>query len=78
MLGALVSGAGHVFHGFALRGALYAFLFLLAVAGVLLRSGVFRAPYGEVPLLLKLAPVLLFLIPLHLLTLRGLYRRQNE
>ncbi|WP_434389388.1 hypothetical protein [Melittangium boletus] len=78
VLGALVSGAGHVFHGFALRGALYAFLFLLAVAGVLLRSGVFRAPYGEVPLVFKLAPVLLFLIPLHLLTLRGLYRRQNE
>ena len=29
-------------------------------------------------LYLKLAPLLLLLIPLHLLTLRGLYRRQNE
>ncbi len=76
--GALVSGAGHLFHGLAVRGALYAFLFLLAVSGVLLRSGVLRAPYGEVPLYLKLAPLLLLLIPLHLLTLRGLYRRQNE
>jgi hypothetical protein len=44
----------------------------------MLRSGVLRAPYGEVPLYLKLAPLLLLLIPLHLLTLRGLYRRQNE
>ncbi|ATB32512.1 hypothetical protein MEBOL_005992 [Melittangium boletus DSM 14713] len=78
ILGVLVSGAGHVFHGLAVRGALYAFFFLLAVAGVLLRSGVLRSPYGEAPLYLKLAPVLLFLIPLHLLTLRGLYRRQNE
>jgi tetratricopeptide (TPR) repeat protein len=76
--GALVSGAGHLFHGLAVRGALYAFFFLLAVSGVLLRSGVLRSPYGEVPLYLKLAPLLLLLIPLHLLTLRGLYRRQNE
>ncbi|WNG46330.1 hypothetical protein F0U60_21055 [Archangium minus] len=78
VFGALVSGAGHVFQGLPVRGAIYAFLFLFAVAGVLLRSGVLRAPYGEVPLYLKLAPLLLLLIPLHLLTLRGLYRRQNE
>ena len=78
VLGALVSGAGHVFHGFALRGALYAFFFLLAAAGLLLRAGVLRAPYGDLPLAFKLAPLLLFLIPLHLLTLRGLYRSQNE
>jgi tetratricopeptide (TPR) repeat protein len=76
--GALVSGAGHLFQGLAVRGSIYAFLFLLAVAGVLLRSGVLRSPYGEAPMYLKLAPLLLFLIPLHLLTLRGLYRRQNE
>ncbi|PTL82376.1 tetratricopeptide repeat protein [Vitiosangium sp. GDMCC 1.1324] len=76
--GALVSGAGHLFHGLAVRGAIYAFFFLFAVSGVLLRSGVLRSPYGEAPLYLKLAPLLLLLIPLHLLTLRGLYRRQNE
>lgn len=78
VFGALVSGAGHLFHGLPVRGALYAFLFLLSVSGVLLRSGVLRAPYGEAPLYLKLAPLLLLLIPLHLLTLAGLYRRQNE
>jgi tetratricopeptide (TPR) repeat protein len=76
--GALVSGAGHLFQGLTVRGTLYAFFFLFAVSGVLLRSGVLRAPYGEVPVYLKLAPLLLLLIPLHLLTLRGLYRRQNE
>jgi hypothetical protein len=78
VFGGLVSGAGHLFHGLAVRGALYAFLFLFTVAGLLLRSGVLRAPYGDVPLPLKLAPLLLILIPLHLLSLRGLYRRQNE
>ena len=77
-VGALVSGAGHLFQGLPVRGTLYAFFFLFAVSGVLLRSGVLRAPYGEAPLYLKLAPLLLLLIPLHLLTLRGLYRRQNE
>ena len=73
-----MSGAGHLFQGLPVRGTLYAFFFLFAVSGVLLRSGVLRAPYGEAPLYLKLAPLLLLLIPLHLLTLRGLYRRQNE
>jgi len=78
VFGGLVSGAGHLFNGLAVRGTLYAFLFLFAVAGLLLRSGVLRSPYGDVPLYLKLAPLLLLLIPLHLLSLRGLYRRQNE
>jgi tetratricopeptide (TPR) repeat protein len=78
VLGALISGAGHLFAGLPVRGALYAFLFLFAVAGVFVRNGVVRAPYGEVPLYLKLIPLLLLLIPLHLLTLRGLFRRQQE
>jgi tetratricopeptide (TPR) repeat protein len=77
VLGGLVSGAGHLFAGWPVRGALHAFLFLFAVSGVLLRSGVLRAPYGELPLYLKLVPLLLLLIPLYLLSLRGLYRRQN-
>jgi tetratricopeptide (TPR) repeat protein len=77
-LGALVSGAGHLFTGLPLRGALYAFLFLLAVCGVLFHRGVLRVPYGELPVYLKLVPLALLLIPLHLLTLRGLYRRQSD
>ncbi|WP_084737109.1 tetratricopeptide repeat protein [Cystobacter ferrugineus] len=78
VFGALVSGAGHLFNGLTVRGTLYAFLFLFGVAGLALRSGVLRSPYGEVPLYLKLAPLLILLIPIHLLSLRGLYRHQNE
>jgi hypothetical protein len=77
-MGALVSGAGHLFAGLPVRGIIYAFLFLFAVAAIFLRHGVLRAPYGELPLYLKLIPVFVLLLPLHLLTLRGLYRRQQE
>ncbi|HYH98967.1 hypothetical protein [Hyalangium sp.] len=77
-LGALVSGAGHVFSGLPIRGAVYTFLFLLALAAVLLRDGVFRAPYGEAPVYLKLLPVALLILPLYLLSLRGLRKRQAE
>ncbi len=78
VMGALVSGAGHLFAGLPVRGILYAFLFLFAVSAIFLRHGVLRAPYGELPLYLKLIPVFVLLLPLHLLTLRGLYRRQQE
>ncbi len=78
VMGALVSGAGHLFAGLPVRGIIYAFLFLFAVAAIFLRHGVLRAPYGELPLYLKLIPVFVLLLPLHLLTLRGLYRRQQE
>jgi tetratricopeptide (TPR) repeat protein len=77
-LGALVSGAGHIFSGLPIRGALYNFLFLLALSAVLLRDGVLRAPYGEAPVYLKLVPAVLLILPLYLLTLRGLRKRQAE
>jgi tetratricopeptide (TPR) repeat protein len=77
-LGAVVSGAGHLFSGLPIRGALYSFLFLLSLAAVALRDGVLRAPYGEAPLYLKLVPAVLLLIPLYFLTLRGLRKRQAE
>jgi tetratricopeptide (TPR) repeat protein len=77
-LGAVVSGAGHVFSGLPIRGAIYSFLFLMALSAFVLRDGVLRAPYGEAPLYLKLVPALLLLLPLYLLTLRGLRKRQSE
>ncbi|MBN1208572.1 MAG: hypothetical protein JXB05_27175 [Myxococcaceae bacterium] len=77
-LGALLSGAGHLFAGLPVRGALYSFLFLLSLAAVVLRDGVLRAPYGEAPLYLKLLPIGLLLLPLYLLSLRGLRKRQTE
>jgi hypothetical protein len=76
-LSALVSGAGHVFAGLPLRGALYAFLFLFGVGAVVFHGGVLRVPYGEVPGWLKLTFAGLLLLPVYTLTLRGLYKRQN-
>jgi tetratricopeptide (TPR) repeat protein len=77
-LGAVVSGAGHIFSGLPIRGAVYIFLFLMALSAVVLRDGVLQAPYGEAPLYLKLAPVALLILPLYLLSLRGLRKRQTE
>jgi tetratricopeptide (TPR) repeat protein len=77
-LGAVVSGAGHIFSGLPIRGALYSFLFLLSLSAVVLRDGVLRAPYGEAPVYLKLVPVALLILPLYLLSLRGLRKRQAE
>lgn len=76
-LSALVAGAGHVFAGLPLRGALYAFLFLFGVGAVVFHGGVLRVPYGEVPGWLKLTFAGLLLLPVYTLTLRGLYKRQN-
>ncbi len=78
-LGAVLSGAGHVASGVPVRGALYAFGFLFALAAVLLHQGLVRGPYGEAPLYLKLAPAVLLLLSVHVLSLRGLRRlRQGE
>jgi hypothetical protein len=76
-LSAVVSGAGHVFSGLPLRGALYTFLFLFGVGAVVFHDGVMRVPYGEVPTYLKLTFAGLLLLPVYTLTLRGLYKRQN-
>jgi tetratricopeptide (TPR) repeat protein len=75
LLGAVFSGLGHVFGGWPVRGALYAFLFVVCVSGVLLRHGVLRTPYFAVPTTLKLVPALLTLGLVYLLSLRGLRRR---
>jgi hypothetical protein len=76
-LGAVWSGMGHVFSGAPVRGALYGFLFVLAVVAVALRRGVLRAPYEPLPALVWLVPVGLFLVSLYVLSLRGLRRRQG-
>jgi tetratricopeptide (TPR) repeat protein len=77
-LGAVVSGAGHLFSGAPVRGAVYSFLFLLSLAVVVLRNGLLKAPYGDAPVYLKLVPVVVVLLPLYLLSLRGLRKRQTE
>ncbi|MCK8500342.1 tetratricopeptide repeat protein [Myxococcus fulvus] len=78
-VGALLSGAGHVFSGSTVRGAMYAFLFLFALAASLLYRGLVRAPYADAPLYLKLVPAVLLLVGIHLMSLRGLVRlRRGE
>jgi hypothetical protein len=49
VLAALWSGTGHVFAGFPVRGAIYAFLFVTAVTGTFLRLGLLRGPYDAIP-----------------------------
>ena len=73
ILGVLWSGMGHVFSGAPVRGAIYGFLFVLAITGAVLRAGVMRAPFEGLPAGVRLVPLaLIFLVvyPLSLLRLR--------
>jgi hypothetical protein len=78
VLGLVVGGAGHLFVGRPVRGALYAFVFLFALFGLLARHGVLRAPWADVPLAVRLVPVGLVLLVLYVLSLRGLLRRASR
>lgn len=78
VFGSLCSGAGHIFSGTPVRGALYAFLFLFLGFNFVFRSGVLRAPFGSAPELLRLVPLLIAFLLVYGLTLRGLYKRQTE
>ncbi|MDP3156394.1 MAG: hypothetical protein Q8N23_27205 [Archangium sp.] len=73
LLGVLWSGMGHVFSGAPVRGAVYGYLFVLAIIGVVLRAGVVRPPFEGIPMGVRLVPlVVIFLIvyPMSLLRLR--------
>ncbi len=77
LFGLLCSGAGHLYSGLPVRGALYAFVFLFVVAMFFFRHGVLRAPYGDAPMWLRLFPLGLLFLLVFGLSLRGLYRRQS-
>jgi tetratricopeptide (TPR) repeat protein len=77
ILGAVCAGLGHVFSGWPLRGAVFAFMFLGAVVFAVLRQGVLRPPYDAVPGFIKLLPLLTVAGLVYLLSLRGLRRRQG-
>jgi tetratricopeptide (TPR) repeat protein len=77
LFGLLCSGAGHIFTGLPLRGAVYAFLFLFAIVMFFFRAGVMRSPYGDLPLAIRLVPLAVIFFSVYLLSLRGLYKRQN-
>lgn len=76
-LGLFCSGAGHLYLGLPVRGAAYVCLFALSAALFLFRQGLLRSAYGELPLFLRLFPPALLLLLVHLLSLRGLYKRQS-
>lgn len=76
--GLLLSGAGHIFRGLTIRGAIYAFLFLFIVMNFFFRSGVLRAPFGSAPELFRLVPLGLGFALIYALTLRGLYKREED
>jgi hypothetical protein len=75
-LGSLLGGAGHLLSGLPLRGALHAFAFCFLLLGALGPHGLVRVPYGELAGALKAVPLLLVLLPLHVLSIRALRRRQ--
>lgn len=78
LLGLICSGAGHLFRGLPIHGAIYAFLFLFIVFSGFARYGMMRVPYGTTPVLLRLLPLGLAFLCVYLLSLRGLYRRRSE
>lgn len=77
LFGLMCSGAGHVFSGLPVRGALYAFLFLFTLFNIFFRQGVIRYPYAAEPLFTRLTPLGIVLIGVYLLSLRGLYKLQS-
>ena len=77
LFGLLCSGAGHVFSGLPVRGAIHAFIFLFTLSTIVFRQGVVRYPYGTEPLFMRLTPLGIALIAVYLLSLRGLYKQQS-
>lgn len=77
-LGLICSGAGHLFAGLPIRGALYAFCFLYLASLFLMGRGLLRTTYGDVPLILRLLPLGILQVGVYALSLRGLYKRQSQ
>ncbi len=76
LMGILCSGAGHLSAGLPMRGVLFVFGFAFFVALAVLRDGVLRAPYGELPVWARVVPAVLALAVVYLLSLRSLRRTQ--
>jgi hypothetical protein len=72
ILGIFCSGAGHLFSGEPLRGALFALWSLFLVALVVFRDGVLRSPWDGLPVWLWLVPVGLALALTWVLSLNSL------
>ncbi len=77
ILGVLWSGMGHVFSGDPVRGSLYGFFFVLAITGVVLRSGVVRPPFEGAPMFVRVLPLVVIFLAVYPLSLLRLRRRQS-
>lgn len=77
ILGVLWSGMGHVFSGAPVRGAVYGYLFVLAITGAVLRAGVVRPPFETLPIGVRLVPLALIFFIVYPLSLLRLRRRQS-
>jgi tetratricopeptide (TPR) repeat protein len=78
LLGIACSGAGHLFNGRPVHGALFAFAALFLISSAALGEGILRAPYGDFPLALRLAPVVVALAVVYLLSLRSLRKAHTR
>jgi tetratricopeptide (TPR) repeat protein len=77
VFGALWSGMGHVFSGLPVRGALYGFVFVAALAGSFLRGGLLRTPYEDVPAFIKLVPLVGVALTIYIVSFRALRKKQG-
>jgi hypothetical protein len=78
ILGIICSGAGHLYNGQPVRGAVFALAALFLVSTAALGEGILRAPYGDFPLVLRLAPVVAVFAVVYLLSLRSLRKAQTR
>jgi hypothetical protein len=77
-LGALlVAGGGHLLSGAPVRGALFALLAAF-LGATWVFQGMFRGPYGSIPLLLITVPTVVLLVATVLISLRSLQKVQGE
>ncbi len=77
IFGVVWSGMGHVFAGLPVAGAVYGFLFLLAICGAVLREGVLRTPFDGVPVGVRLVPMVLLFLGVYLVSFLRLRGRRS-
>ena len=77
-LGLVFTGMGHVFAGAPIIGSILGFFFLLIVSIFVFRYGVLRAPYGGIPLVVKLVPLGILFVTVHSLSLRRFFKKNLE
>ncbi len=78
IFGIVCSGAGHLFAGRPIPGALFALPFFFCLSLAVFRDGLIRAPWGEVPMWLRLAPVAVVFVAVYFLSLISLRKAHTR